>query len=58
MPRRWKNSDDRTYYTDKSTDSRLERLRCDLIKDYARKKYNKNNNNTKRQNNYNKRKGE
>lgn len=56
MPRKWKNSDDRTCYADKSIDSRLEKLRCDLIKDYARKKYNKNNN-TRKNNNY-KKKGE
>lgn len=44
MPRRWKNSDDNTCYLDRSIESRLEKIRCDVIKDYARKKYQKNNN--------------
>lgn len=45
MPRKWKNSDEQTYYTDKSIDNRLEKLRCELIKGYSRKNYNKKNNN-------------
>lgn len=50
MPRKWKNSDDNTYYSDRSIESRLEKIRCDVIKDYARKKYQKNNNNSKKTN--------
>jgi hypothetical protein len=41
MPRRWKNSDDHTYFVDKAIESRLEKLRCDLIEGYSRKKFNK-----------------
>ena len=52
MPRKWKNSDDANYFVDKATDSRLDKLRYELIKDYSKNKYNKKNNNKK---NYNKR---
>lgn len=45
MPRKWKNSDDQTYFVDKAIESRLEKLRCDLIEGYSRKKFNKKNNN-------------
>ena len=44
MPRKWKNSDDHTYFVDKAIESRLERLRCELIEGYSRKKINKKNN--------------
>lgn len=43
MPRKWKNSDDNTYYVDRSIEARLERIRCDVIKDYSKKKFQKNN---------------
>ena len=44
MPRRWKNSDDNNYFVDKAMENRLEKLRCELIEGYSRKKYNKKNN--------------
>jgi hypothetical protein len=44
MPRKWKNSDDQTYFVDKAIENRLEKLRCDLIEGYSRKKINKKNN--------------
>ena len=47
MPRKWKNSDDMSYFVDKTIDSRLEKLRYELIKDYSKNKYNKKNNNKK-----------
>lgn len=48
MPRKWKNSDDQSYYVDKACDNRLEKLRCELIKGYSRKNYNKKNNNPRK----------
>lgn len=57
MSRKWKNSDDNTYFSDKSLESRLEKLRCDLINGYSRKKYQKKNNSTPvKKHNYNKNK--
>lgn len=41
MPRKWKNSDDATYFVDKAIENRLEKLRCDLIEGYSRKKFTK-----------------
>lgn len=46
MSRKWKNSDDHTYFSDKALESRLEKLRCDLIDGYSRRKYQKKNNTT------------
>lgn len=50
MPRKWKNSDDSTYFVDKAIEGRLERLRCELIEGYSRKKFNKKNNNNQNRN--------
>lgn len=54
MPRKWKNSDEQSYFTDKANENRLEKLRCELINGYSRKKFNKkNNNNNGYKKNYN-----
>ena len=34
MPRKWKNSDDVTFFTEKAMHNRLERLRKELIPGY------------------------
>ena len=41
MGRKFKNSDDCTYFADRANDSRLEKLRIELIPDYAKNKYRK-----------------
>lgn len=38
MPRKWKNSDDVTFFTEKAMHNRLERLRKELIPGYDRSK--------------------
>lgn len=43
MPRKWKNSDESTYYTDKAIDNRLEKLRVELIQGYNHKKFSQKN---------------
>ena len=53
MPRKWKNSDEKTFFSDKSTESRLEKLRYELIPNYGRRKYQEKRNDNHREN-YNK----
>lgn len=52
MPRKWKNSDDNTFFVDKAIDGRLEKLRIELIPNHMQnknqKKYFKNNKKTDR----------
>lgn len=52
MPRKWKNSDDNTFFVDKAVDGRLEKLRIELIPNHMQnknqKKYFKNNKKTDR----------
>lgn len=38
MGRRFKNSDDNTFFVDKAIESKLEKLRMELITGYAEKK--------------------
>jgi hypothetical protein len=45
MGRRFKNSDDSTYYSDKAIDQKLEKLRYELIPGYTGRKKNNNNKN-------------
>lgn len=40
MARKFKNSDDSTYYTDKAIEQKLEKLRYELIEGYAGRKGN------------------
>lgn len=51
MGRKFKNSDDVTYFSDKSIEQKLEKLRFELIAGYSGKKnHNNNNNNNYRKN--------
>lgn len=47
MGRKFKNSDDCTYFTDKAVDQRLEKLRYELIPGYTGRKNSQNKNNKK-----------
>lgn len=46
MGRKFKNSDEITYFTDKAIEQRLEKLRYELIIGYNGRKNNNNNNNS------------
>ena len=41
MPRRWKNSDDNTVFSDRVKNKKLEQLRMEFIPGYGKKKYKK-----------------
>ena len=55
MPRKWKNSDDVTYYTEKAQNNRLERLRKELIPGYKDNKGRQNSKPTQYKNRHNNR---
>lgn len=53
MGRHWKNSDDVTFFTERATHNRLERLRMDLIAGYAERKNKRKEEGAKKRNNKN-----